>query len=308
MEWLRYGRIFDPGQYPCHPKLLTHSSNPVPIHLFGSYYRVYYSGRDAENRSSVGAFEFCIDSRKITKTFYYPFITNGGINNFDSDGVSLGCHFEKEGKHFLLYMGWQTKNLAHWRGDIGCLDIAADGTLTKSSAFPFKQSDENDPISLSYPAIAKVSDGYLMVYGSTVAWETPNSEMLHVLKMAHSQDCLTWQPVGSPLPYELGLAQAFSRPTVLCDLKGNINCWFSFRSGNGGLYKIGFAKIRRDYSWEWDVGEVHFDTSTDDWESDMVEYPYVLDHCGDIYMLYNGNGFGKTGIGLAKIKSKECLS
>ena len=28
----------------------------------------------------------------------------------------------------------------------------------------------------------------------------------------------------------------------------------------------------------------------------MVEYPFVFDHRGSRYMLYNGNGYGATGI------------
>jgi len=31
----------------------------------------------------------------------------------------------------------------------------------------------------------------------------------------------------------------------------------------------------------------------------MIEYPYVFYHKEKRYMLYNGNGFGKTGFGLA---------
>jgi hypothetical protein len=31
----------------------------------------------------------------------------------------------------------------------------------------------------------------------------------------------------------------------------------------------------------------------------MIEYPFVFDHADQRYMLYNGNGYGKTGFGLA---------
>lgn len=31
----------------------------------------------------------------------------------------------------------------------------------------------------------------------------------------------------------------------------------------------------------------------------MIEYLFVFDHNGKRYMLYAGNGFGKTGFGLA---------
>jgi hypothetical protein len=37
------------------------------------------------------------------------------------------------------------------------------------------------------------------------------------------------------------------------------------------------------------------------WDSEMIEYPFVFDHNGARYMLYNGNGYGKTGFGLAVI-------
>jgi hypothetical protein len=35
------------------------------------------------------------------------------------------------------------------------------------------------------------------------------------------------------------------------------------------------------------------------WDAEMIEYPFILDHQGERYMLYNGNGYGKTGFGLA---------
>jgi uncharacterized protein with PIN domain len=31
----------------------------------------------------------------------------------------------------------------------------------------------------------------------------------------------------------------------------------------------------------------------------MICYPFVFDHKGSRYMLYNGNDFGKTGFGIA---------
>jgi hypothetical protein len=33
--------------------------------------------------------------------------------------------------------------------------------------------------------------------------------------------------------------------------------------------------------------------------SEMIKYPFVFDHDGERSMLYNGNGYGKTGVGLA---------
>jgi hypothetical protein len=41
------------------------------------------------------------------------------------------------------------------------------------------------------------------------------------------------------------------------------------------------------------------DPSENDWDSEMICYPFVFDHAGRRYMLYNGNGYGKTGFGIA---------
>jgi hypothetical protein len=31
----------------------------------------------------------------------------------------------------------------------------------------------------------------------------------------------------------------------------------------------------------------------------MIEYPCVFERMGRLFMLYNGNGYGKSGVGLA---------
>ena len=46
------------------------------------------------------------------------------------------------------------------------------------------------------------------------------------------------------------------------------------------------------------------DVSASGWDSEMIAYPYVFAHEGDYYMLYNGNGYGKTGIGLAVLDKR----
>ena len=38
------------------------------------------------------------------------------------------------------------------------------------------------------------------------------------------------------------------------------------------------------------------------WDSEMICYPYVFEHKDDLYMLYNGNDYGKTGFGLAVLE------
>jgi hypothetical protein len=138
-----------------------------------------------------------------------------------------------------------------------------------------------------------------MWYGSTKAWDAGNGEMLHVINHATSQDGNSWSRKGLAVPYMLGKAQAFSRPTVVSHESGEYEMWFSYRGGSGQKYRIGYASSQDGRNWVLDLDAAGIDVSPDGWDSEMIEYPFVLDHKGERYMLYNGNGFGKTGFGLA---------
>jgi hypothetical protein len=46
---------------------------------------------------------------------------------------------------------------------------------------------------------------------------------------------------------------------------------------------------------------VNIDVFKSGGDSEMIEYPHVFDHQGRRYMLYNGNGYGQTGFGLAML-------
>ena len=51
--------------------------------------------------------------------------------------------------------------------------------------------------------------------------------------------------------------------------------------------------------------EVGVDISESGWDYEMICYPFVWEHKGEKYMLYNGNSYGKTGVGLAILAKQE---
>jgi hypothetical protein len=299
MKWQKLNLLYSPAGENRHPKLLTHAANPLPVLIDGDVYRVFYSGRDANNKSSVGAVDIDIVSRRIIKEHYEPFFEHGLEGSFYADGVSIGNCYEVDGVQYMLFMGWQTPKDKHWRGDIGRLIVKSDLTLVLDSKTPFMGSDNIDPTSLSYPWVLKNDKGgYNMWYGSTLAWDAGNGEMIHVINHAISNDGDLWMREGLSVPYQIGLAQAFSRPTVLKDADG-FHMWFSYRSGTGQKYRIGYATNLAGDKWKLNFDDVGIDVSQEGWDSEMIEYPFVFDHKGQRYMLYNGNEYGKTGFGIA---------
>jgi hypothetical protein len=89
---------------------------------------------------------------------------------------------------------------------------------------------------------------------------------------------------------------AFARPWVVKDA-GLYRMWFAVR---GDRYAIGYAESADGLTWERRDAAAGLMPSAEGWDSEMVEYPCVFDHRGSRYLLYNGNDYGRTGLGLAE--------
>ena len=59
-------------------------------------------------------------------------------------------------------------------------------------------------------------------------------------------------------------------------------------------------------TWTRRDQERGLDASGTGWDSEMVEYPWVFEQNGLEYMLFNGDDYGRTGIGLA-VRKPRCL-
>jgi hypothetical protein len=302
--WKKLGQLYVPRERRLHPKLISHAANPLPVQMSGDVYRIFFSGRDNQNRSSVGAVDVDIVRCEVVAEHHSPFFEHGPVGSYFSDGVSIGNCYQVNGIRYMLFMGWQNPPTGHWRGSIGRLILTPELTLKLESEEPFMGLDSTDPISLSYPwALERASGGFDMWYGSTLSWDVGNGEMLHTIQNAISDDGINWYRNGLAIPYDLGIAQAFSRPTVVMNDGGDFEMWFSYRSGSGEKYRIGYAKSDDGKKWALDLKGAGIDVSSSGWDSEMIEYPFVFNHHDSRYMLYNGNGYGKSGFGLAIVRS-----
>jgi hypothetical protein len=83
--------------------------------------------------------------------------------------------------------------------------------------------------------------------------------------------------------------------------------WYSVRGKEGfrenieQSYRIKCAVSENFLSWDRiDDYDLLPTGNEKDWDGFMTCYPNVVEWEGEWYMFYNGNGFGKTGIGYAK--------
>ncbi len=301
MRWRKLGRLYEASDI--HPKLRSHAANPLAVHLRDDVYRVFFNGRDEDNRSSIGFVDIDVVRQSVVAICDAPAFVHGPASSFHSHGISIGCCYEAGGEHYMAFMGWHVPTTGgHWYGQIGRLSIDGDLRLHAEGNAPMLALDAADPVSLSYPWVMPVEDGYRMWYGSTITWDTGDGSMLHVLKEASSHDGLHWRRGDLAVPYEMGVAQAFSRPTVARRTDGGWDMWFSYRDNTGSRYRIGRATSRDARVWSLRLDAPGIGVSEQGWDAEMVEYPFVFDHRGERYMLYCGDGYGRTGFGLAVLE------
>ena len=301
MNWIKIGQIFNPKNQ--NKYLISHAANPLAVHLEEDTFRIFYSGRNIDNKSSVGYVDIDIISRKVINYPKGPIVTYGPEDSFYSHGISIGNLFTAQDQQsYILFMGWQVRKNSHWKGDIGRLNLSNKKDLEITPNSPFMGIDKEDNISLSYPFVLFHNSLYRMWYGSTIDWSSENGEMIHVIKYATSKDGITWKKHGIAIPYEIGVAQAFSRPSVIINESG-FHMWYCYRSGSGESYRIGYSKSENGKNWINKLDNVGINVSAFGWDSEMICYPFVFQHKNNTYMLYNGNNFGKTGFGLAKLES-----
>jgi hypothetical protein len=76
-----------------------------------------------------------------------------------------------------------------------------------------------------------------------------------------------------------------------------------YRTDPSRSYRIGYAESGDGVSWVRKDEEAGIGLSEEGWDSKMVEYPSVYEFRGTRHLLYNGNGFGESGIGHAVLEA-----
>lgn len=300
-RWRRLGSVFVPDRQ--RSWLFSHAANPQAIKLpHSDLHRIYFNFRDERGRSGIAWLDWRLATNEVISLSEHPVLLPGREGHFDEDGVSLGNIVVRDAELWCFYVGWNLSVSVPWRNFIGLARGQGEYPLERVGRVPILDRSEADPFSLSYPWVlwdARHSR-WRMWYGSNLAWGVQPESMQHVIKYAESVDGLSWQRSGAVvLPLregELGL----SRPCVLIDPQGRYRLWYAIRSSQG--YRLGYAESADGANWERLDQRLHWLGPVGAWEGESQTYPCVFAAKGVLYMLYNGNGYGRHGFGLARLE------
>lgn len=300
MKWKKLGRVFDPATI--EDKGLSVAPMPIAEILDESQgiIRVYFSPRDQQNRSQVYFFDFDISNPGVVLTVSRtPLFVHGKIGAFDDAGITLGSLVSVNGKMLLYYTGWNLTVGTPFNNSIGVAEYT-QGFFHRYGDGPIMTRTLHEPYSCSSPFVIHENGIFRMWYASMDKWQEElccsSHKHYYNIKYAESSDGINWIRNNIiAIDYEKPDEYAFGRPFVLRE-DGHYKMWYAYR---GDFYKIGYAISEDGIHWERQDHKSGIGVSESGWDSEMIEYPYIFDCSGKRYMLYNGNGYGKTGIGLA---------
>ncbi len=297
MSWTKLGRVC-PGEGHV-TWAATHAAIPVVEPVSGGVVRVYFSARDDAGRSHIGAGE--LDLERPRDGWRAPpaaVLRPGDLGTFDDSGVTPACLVSDKGRRFLYYTGWTRGVTVPFYLSAGLAISEDEGqSFARLSRAPILERNGIDPFFAASPWVLIENGVWRMWYLSCVGWDLTPLGPRHHIKYAESRDGIQWTRHGSVcIDFASPEEHAFGRPSVIRDPDGVYRMWYAVR---GDRYRIGRAESSDGLTWTRMDASVGIDVSPEGWDSEMVEYPAVFDAGCRRYMLYNGNGYGRSGMGLA---------
>jgi len=307
MIWKKLGHIFCAnGQ---NELMVSGGRAPVPLHLEGDAFRIYFASYDNEGRGRIFSLEFDINEPgQIFNLVSRPIIDIGATGFYDDNGIIPSDVLRIGDAIYLYTIGFSVKNRLIFDAATGLAISRDEGRSFDKLKGPVLDRGVDDPCFAASPSVMKEGDGWRMWYVSCDHWVPQEKGFRHYYNIKHrrSEDGIYWEPRATVcIDYANEYEYAISRPSVISDAGGLYRMWYSFRAQPGiETYRIGYAESADGLTWVRKDALAGIDVSPSGWDSEMICYPRVFSHKGKTYMLYNGNGYGMTGFGLAELEEK----
>lgn len=302
MKWKKIGHIFCANRHS--DWLYSHAMIPIAEQMDGDLFRIYFSSRDKFNRGHGAYLE--IDMRAPTRVLRIhpdPVLAPGELGCFDDSGALPNSIVQVGDRKLLYYTGINLGVTVKIRNSIGLAEWN-DNTHRFERRFlgPIIDRTRNFPHFVATPEIRYQDGRFRAWFTSCVGWKAGPVEPKHFyrLEYAESADGIDWERNGTiAIDFLDEYEYALGVPRVKRD-KDCYRMWFCSRATKDvPTYRIRHAVSDDGIAWERRDWEEDIPVSSAGWDSEMVCYPFIFDHGGQRYMLYNGNHYGKTGFGIA---------
>lgn len=295
IKWRKRGLIIRPNPLLYWAK--THCMIPTPYMMEKGLLKLFFSGRDENNRSNIGyAILDMNDNCKVLDYSQNPILTPGDLGCFDDNGVTPSCVKLINEKLYLYYIGWNPGSTVrmHLFGGLAISDDNGEN-FERWSRAPIIERCKSDPYLNTAPWVIESADEYRMYYVSGYEWKHKDLPRYNI-KIARSQDGKNWERNGFVcIDFSNENENALARPYVIYE-NGIWKMWFAYK---GLTYRLGYAESLDGLDWERRDNYTGIDIGQDGFDNEMIEYAAIVTHKNQKFMFYNGNNYGFDGIGLA---------
>lgn len=317
MRWLKHGKIFDPAGHHLPNGCVQFAQSPQTL-VFDDFVRIYFSTRsvDAKGKflSHIAFVDMKKDLRSVIRVNERTVLPLGGLGCFDEHGIFPMNVVRHAGLVYGYTCGWNRRVSVSVDTAIGLAISRDDGlTFQRQGDGPVLAASLHEPC-LVGDGFVKIVDGiFHMWYIFGTGWKkyAPDAAPDRTYKIGHatSLDGVAWtkEEARQIIADRLGPDESQALPTVI-RLGGRHHMFFcyresfDFRAARDRGYRIGHAWSDDLSNWTRDDEQPLLAGTPGDWDSDMQCYPHVFACDDKVYLLYNGNEFGRHGFGLAELQ------
>lgn len=315
MKWNKIGHIFCPSDFKRDGNCYQYAQSPQAL-VFDDFVRVYFSTRKKDNGKYLSIIKFVDYDKKFTKilnTSDKEVISLGKKGAFDEHGIFPINIFRHNSEIFAYTTGWTRRESVSVDTGIGVAQSSDDGeTFRKLGDGPILTSSLNEPFLVCDGFVKYFSNKYHMYYIYGTNWKVyvkdGQPERTYLIAHATSDDGIHWKKEGRPIIETAYNDECQALPTVI-KIDERYHMYFchrrsyDFRKNPKMGYRIGYAYSDDNINWTRNDDLCGIETTKNSWDSNMMCYPHIFACDEEIYLLYNGNEFGKNGFGIARLES-----
>lgn len=317
LTWTKLGKVFEPSDYALPHGCKEFAQAPQAL-VLPDRIRIYFSTRYLEPVSGkylshIAFADFTLDMAAIIGVSRRPVIELGETGSFDEHGIFPMFVRREGGVTYGYVCGANRRQSVPVDSAIGLAISHNDGeTFQRVGPGPILAASLLEPCLIADGFVLKIDDQYRIWYIFGSGWQYADGgsqpERVYKIATATSTNGIDWYErkgvsIISPV---LGDDECQAMPTVI-QLNGVWHMFFCFRHAVGfrddvtRSYRIGHAYSRDAIHWTRDDIAGGLPRSADGWDSQMMCYPHVFAVNGRVFMLYNGNNFGRAGFGVAEL-------
>ncbi len=317
MKWQKKGLIFETAAHNLLHGCTTFAQSPQTL-VFDDFVRIYFSTRKKDELTgkylSLIAFaDFDKSFSKVLKISSENVIELGGLGAFDEHGIFPINILRHDSKIFAYTCGWSRRVSVSVETSTG-LAISEDGGISfkKMGIGPVLTSSLHEPMLVgdSFVQFYKGLFHMWYIFGKRWITATGDEPPARVYKIAHatSADGINWKKEEGKqiITDTFNEDECQALPTVI-KIGDRYHMYFcfreatDFRKNKARGYRLGYAWSDDLAKWTRDDANAGIGFSEAGWDSEMMCYPHIFDCDKKVYLLYNGNEFGKYGFGIAEL-------